>query len=172
MTTPTEALCTAAGAFVGYLIADLVSGVFHWSVDNYGDGRTPVFGAVIEAFQGHHGEFTRRPASLPASLQYLLPCLLPYLLPASRRLLLRPEPVFGRFLFGSGPCLTFGGVVWCGLVGRGGEGEGDRGTKRWEGEHVVGTLGREKSWCWKNGIYMYRKKRPKRTHPAVYACGA
>lgn len=61
VTTPLEALWTAAGAFVGYLIADLVSGVFHWSVDNYGDGRTPVFGAVIEAFQGHHGE----PASLP-----------------------------------------------------------------------------------------------------------
>lgn len=56
VTTPAEALWTAAGAFVGYLIADLVSGVFHWSVDNYGDGRTPVFGAVIEAFQGHHGE--------------------------------------------------------------------------------------------------------------------
>ncbi|CAM9326467.1 unnamed protein product [Ectocarpus sp. 12 AP-2014] len=55
VTSPLEALWTAAGAFVGYTIADLVSGVFHWSVDNYGDGSTPVFGAVIEAFQGHHG---------------------------------------------------------------------------------------------------------------------
>lgn len=61
VTTPLEALWTAAGAFIGYLIADLVSGVFHWSVDNYGDGRTPVFGAVIEAFQGHHGERPCRP---------------------------------------------------------------------------------------------------------------
>eukprot|EP00752_Nemacystus_decipiens_P002026 g1941.t1 len=64
VTAPTQALWTAAGAFVGYLIADLVSGVFHWSVDNYGDGDTPVFGAVIEAFQGHHASpwtITHRP---------------------------------------------------------------------------------------------------------------
>ena len=47
----------AAAALAGVLIADLVSGVFHWSVDNYGDRNTPVFGAVIEAFQGHHGGF-------------------------------------------------------------------------------------------------------------------
>ena len=109
MTTPTEALWTAAGAFVGYLIADLVSGVFHWSVDNYGDGRTPVFGAVIEAFQGHHGEFTRLPAG---PLPCLLPCLLPYLSPASRRLLLPPEPV--GFCSSRVRVLLF--AVWCGVV--------------------------------------------------------
>lgn len=56
ITSPLQAFSTAAAAFVGLLIADLVSGVFHWSVDNYGDRNTPVFGTVIEAFQGHHGE--------------------------------------------------------------------------------------------------------------------
>lgn len=47
------------GAFIGYLVADVVSGVLHWSVDNYGNGDTPVWGTVIEAFQGHHGEAGR-----------------------------------------------------------------------------------------------------------------
>ena len=37
--------------------ADLGTGIYHWFVDNYGDGDTPVFGRQIEAFQGHH----RRP---------------------------------------------------------------------------------------------------------------
>ncbi|KAI3688541.1 hypothetical protein L2E82_46182 [Cichorium intybus] len=40
--------------FVGYLFADLGSGVYHWGIDNYGDSSTPVFGSQIEAFQGHH----------------------------------------------------------------------------------------------------------------------
>ncbi|KAK2632763.1 hypothetical protein EUGRSUZ_L01106 [Eucalyptus grandis] len=42
-----------AGA-VGYVLADLGSGVYHWGIDNYGDASTPVFGTQIEAFQGHH----------------------------------------------------------------------------------------------------------------------
>jgi ubiquitin-conjugating enzyme E2 variant len=37
-----------------WILADLGSGVLHWSVDNYGNGRTPVFGSIIAAFQGHH----------------------------------------------------------------------------------------------------------------------
>lgn len=52
--SPWQALCTVLGAFIGYLVADVVSGVLHWSVDNYGNGDTPVWGPVIEAFQGHH----------------------------------------------------------------------------------------------------------------------
>lgn len=32
----------------------LFSGVLHWSVDNYGNGRTPIMGGIIAAFQGHH----------------------------------------------------------------------------------------------------------------------
>lgn len=37
-----------------YLLADFGSGVLHWSVDNYGNGRTPIMGGIIAAFQGHH----------------------------------------------------------------------------------------------------------------------
>ncbi|KAJ4848265.1 Fatty acid desaturase 4, chloroplastic [Turnera subulata] len=40
--------------YVGYILADLGSGVYHWGIDNYGDASTPVFGTQIEAFQGHH----------------------------------------------------------------------------------------------------------------------
>ncbi|XP_054799667.1 fatty acid desaturase 4, chloroplastic-like [Prosopis cineraria] len=40
--------------WVGYILADLGSGVYHWAIDNYGDESTPVFGPQIEAFQGHH----------------------------------------------------------------------------------------------------------------------
>ncbi|KAF5728396.1 hypothetical protein HS088_TW21G00543 [Tripterygium wilfordii] len=39
---------------VGYILADLGSGVYHWGIDNYGDESTPIFGPQIEAFQGHH----------------------------------------------------------------------------------------------------------------------
>ncbi|XP_054799216.1 fatty acid desaturase 4, chloroplastic-like [Prosopis cineraria] len=41
-------------AWLGYMLADLGSGVYHWAIDNYGDESTPVFGPQIEAFQGHH----------------------------------------------------------------------------------------------------------------------
>ena len=37
-----------------YYFADFGSGVLHWSVDNYGNGRTPIMGSIIAAFQGHH----------------------------------------------------------------------------------------------------------------------
>lgn len=37
-----------------WVLADFGSGVLHWSVDNYGNGRTPVMGSIIAAFQGHH----------------------------------------------------------------------------------------------------------------------
>ena len=39
---------------VSWVLADFGSGVLHWSVDNYGNGRTPVMGGIIAAFQGHH----------------------------------------------------------------------------------------------------------------------
>lgn len=45
------ALAAVASAF---LTADLISGVYHWGVDNYGDGQTPVFGSQIAGFQMHH----------------------------------------------------------------------------------------------------------------------
>ncbi|KAJ6423224.1 hypothetical protein OIU84_024208 [Salix udensis] len=37
--------------YIGYVFADLGSGVYHWGIDNYGDGSTPFFGNQIEAFQ-------------------------------------------------------------------------------------------------------------------------
>lgn len=56
-----EALATGATSFEAFMIvliswtlADLGSGVLHWSVDNYGNGKTPIMGGIIAAFQGHH----------------------------------------------------------------------------------------------------------------------
>ncbi|EEC43146.1 predicted protein, partial [Phaeodactylum tricornutum CCAP 1055/1] len=37
-----------------WVIADFGSGVLHWATDNYGNGKTPVMGGIIAAFQGHH----------------------------------------------------------------------------------------------------------------------
>mmetsp|Transcript_3470 Transcript_3470/g.5414 ORF Transcript_3470/g.5414 Transcript_3470/m.5414 type:complete len:329 (-) Transcript_3470:89-1075(-) len=36
------------------ILGDFGTGVFHWSVDNYGSINTPVVGTVCAAFQGHH----------------------------------------------------------------------------------------------------------------------
>jgi palmitoyl-[glycerolipid] 3-(E)-desaturase len=36
------------------VIGDFGTGVFHWATDNYGSIKTPVFGSVCAAFQGHH----------------------------------------------------------------------------------------------------------------------
>ncbi|EEH56371.1 uncharacterized protein MICPUCDRAFT_58905 [Micromonas pusilla CCMP1545] len=44
-------LAAAVGA---WWLSDLGTGIFHWSVDNYGSKQTPVMGDVIDAFQGHH----------------------------------------------------------------------------------------------------------------------
>lgn len=54
LSSPTD--CLTLAAFVGFsvVLGDFATGVFHWSVDNYGSIRTPVFGAVCAAFQGHH----------------------------------------------------------------------------------------------------------------------
>ena len=37
-----------------WYVADFGTGVYHWSVDNYGSGATPIVGDQIAAFQGHH----------------------------------------------------------------------------------------------------------------------
>lgn len=44
----------ALAGLVGYILADLASGVYHWGIDNYGGASTPIFGSQIEGFQGHH----------------------------------------------------------------------------------------------------------------------
>ena len=36
------------------VVGDFATGVFHWATDNYGSIKTPVFGTVCAAFQGHH----------------------------------------------------------------------------------------------------------------------
>ncbi|GBG00164.1 fatty acid desaturase chloroplastic [Raphidocelis subcapitata] len=51
---PGGALSAASAVLAAYVLSDLGTGVYHWSVDNYGDGSTPVFGRQIAAFQGHH----------------------------------------------------------------------------------------------------------------------
>ena len=48
------ALISVATIVASWVAADFGSGVLHWSVDNYGNGRTPVMGNIIAAFQGHH----------------------------------------------------------------------------------------------------------------------
>lgn len=50
----------ALAAFLGYVLADLGTGIYHFAVDNYGGPSTPLFGSQIEAFQGHH----RRPSTI------------------------------------------------------------------------------------------------------------
>lgn len=50
---PTVALSVIT-SLSSWLIADLGSGILHWSVDNYGNGKTPIMGNLIAAFQGHH----------------------------------------------------------------------------------------------------------------------
>ncbi|XVF03905.1 hypothetical protein REPUB_Repub05bG0033700 [Reevesia pubescens] len=47
-------LKTMLAGYVGYILADLLTGVYHWGIDNYGDASTPIFGSQIEGFQGHH----------------------------------------------------------------------------------------------------------------------
>ncbi|XP_042478163.1 fatty acid desaturase 4, chloroplastic [Macadamia integrifolia] len=53
-TSPTMWLEPLLASYLGYLLADLGSGVYHWAIDNYGDASTLVVGSQIEAFQGHH----------------------------------------------------------------------------------------------------------------------
>merc|ERR1712146_168014 len=40
--------------YASILVGDFGTGVFHWSVDNYGNLRTPIVGSICHAFQGHH----------------------------------------------------------------------------------------------------------------------
>jgi hypothetical protein len=52
--SPAEAAGVAAAALGAYVFSDLGTGVYHWAVDNYGSGATPLVGGQIAAFQGHH----------------------------------------------------------------------------------------------------------------------
>jgi len=48
------AAAAAAAVLAAYLLADLGTAFYHWGVDNYGSGSTPLFGSQIAGFQGHH----------------------------------------------------------------------------------------------------------------------
>ena len=51
------ALFVFAGLLVGYLLADLISGVAHWVGDRFFDAETPVIGpGFIAPFRSHHVE--------------------------------------------------------------------------------------------------------------------
>ncbi len=56
------AAMVAAGALslgclaAGYVAADFGSAIFHWAIDNYPNGETPVLGSIADAFQAHHDE--------------------------------------------------------------------------------------------------------------------
>lgn len=52
--TPLGLTESAVAIVSSWVMADLGSGILHWSVDNYGNGSTPVMGNIIAAFQGHH----------------------------------------------------------------------------------------------------------------------
>ena len=38
----------------GWYAADLLTGIYHYFIDNYGSPKTPIFGKQIEEFQLHH----------------------------------------------------------------------------------------------------------------------
>jgi ubiquitin-conjugating enzyme E2 variant len=89
--TPAEALVGAIATLAAYILADAGTGIFHWSVDNYGDKRTPLLGGVIDSFQGHHKypwtitkrdwqnnvQMVARPVTFPTALVALLPLSAP-----------------------------------------------------------------------------------------------
>ena len=54
LTSIGDYLGLGAGVVLAWVLSDLGSGIYHWSVDNYGSGQTPLFGGQIAAFQGHH----------------------------------------------------------------------------------------------------------------------
>jgi hypothetical protein len=50
-----SALELLAAALLGWLAADLLSGLVHWALDRFGDERTPLVGAIlIRPFREHH----------------------------------------------------------------------------------------------------------------------
>lgn len=42
--------------FSGLCLADLISGVVHWSADTYGSPTMPIFGGFVRTFREHHAD--------------------------------------------------------------------------------------------------------------------
>lgn len=52
--SPADMAALIAVIAASVVVGDFATGVFHWATDNYGSIKTPVFGTVCAAFQGHH----------------------------------------------------------------------------------------------------------------------
>lgn len=52
--TWSEGAGAVSALLAAYYTADLLSGIYHWAIDNYGSKETPVFGNQIDGFQRHH----------------------------------------------------------------------------------------------------------------------
>jgi len=50
----TDILSVVGGVVVGYVLTDLISGLFHWGLDRFGTPQTPVIGGLIYVFRRHH----------------------------------------------------------------------------------------------------------------------
>src|SRR5215217_829647 len=46
----------ALACFGGLCLADLLSGLVHWSADTYGSPTMPVFGGFVRTFREHHAD--------------------------------------------------------------------------------------------------------------------
>jgi plasmanylethanolamine desaturase len=46
----------ALACFGGLCLADLISGLVHWSADTYGQPTTPIFGGFVRTFREHHAD--------------------------------------------------------------------------------------------------------------------
>lgn len=104
-------LAFAAGVLAGALLADLVSGAFHWLCDRFGREATPVVGPyLIAAFREHHrdpGSIARHGLCERSGGNAL--AMLPVLLGAHAGLA-AAEPG-GPAGFGFGAALSFAGYV-------------------------------------------------------------
>lgn len=91
---------------IGYLFADLASGVYHWSIDNYGDASTPVFGSQIDAFQGHHKSPLTITKRQFANNLHVLGCIITYtVLPIN--LICYNQPIIMAFVGITSGCIMF-----------------------------------------------------------------
>ncbi|XP_071694935.1 fatty acid desaturase 4, chloroplastic-like [Rutidosis leptorrhynchoides] len=92
--------------FIGYLFADLGSGVYHWGIDNYGDASTPVFGSQIDAFQGHHKwPWTITKRQFANNLHALARVVTFFVLPVD--LIFHDQPVVMGFVGTTSGCIMF-----------------------------------------------------------------
>ncbi|PWA98096.1 Kua-ubiquitin conjugating enzyme hybrid, localization [Artemisia annua] len=92
--------------FVGYLFADLGSGVYHWGIDNYGDASTPLVGSQIDAFQGHHKwPWTITKRQFANNLQALARVVTFTVLPMD--IIFHDQPVISGFVGMASGCIMF-----------------------------------------------------------------